>query len=126
MSTTGSAALTRILEEMNHEGGFPVSILTDRNGFSIASAADSNQDPQRQAAVAALVQKTAAQARNQLGMAQTDEISVFDARGQRLVFRIFAVSNGDLILAVLVPTKDQTYRRLTNKAIRAIQLSWTL
>ena len=38
-----------------------------------------------QAAVVALIQKTAAQVSSQLGMAQTDEISLYDTDGQRLV-----------------------------------------
>src|SRR5574340_952412 len=100
---SGSAELSRLLADMNERGGFPVSVLTDRNGFTIAAAAVPGQDPDMQAAAVALVQKTFVQVRDQLSMAQTDEISVFDATGKRLVCRPFQAGNHDMILAVVVP-----------------------
>ncbi len=125
-SKLGSGELSKLLTEMNDEGGFPISILTDRQGFPIASAAAPGQDPDRQSAVVALVQKTAVQVQEQLGMAQTDEISVFDADGQRLVCRPFKAKEHNLILAVLVPDRNQSYRRLTTKAVIAIRRAWKL
>ena len=122
----GSSKLATLLADLNKEGGFPIAILTDRQGFPIASAAAPGQDPQSQAAVVALIQKTASQARDQLGMAQTDEISVFDTSGQRLVCRPFRVDGQDMILAVMVPKRDQSYRRLTNKAVDAVRREWSL
>jgi predicted regulator of Ras-like GTPase activity (Roadblock/LC7/MglB family) len=123
---TGSTELTRLLAEMNEAGGFPIAVLTDRHGFPIASAAANGQDPDTQAAVVALVQKTAAQVREQLGMAQTDEISLFDTQGQRLVCRPISINDHDLILAVLVPNREGSYRRLTNQAVSAIRRAWKL
>ncbi|HFE66265.1 MAG TPA: hypothetical protein ENJ93_03295 [Chloroflexi bacterium] len=123
---SGSAQLSDILAEMNREGGFSIAIVTDRNGFPVAAAAAPGEDPDTQSAVVALVQKTAAQARHQLGMAQTDEISLYDADGQRLVCRPFSVNEYDMILAVRIPNKKQSYRRLTNRAIREIKKSWRL
>jgi predicted regulator of Ras-like GTPase activity (Roadblock/LC7/MglB family) len=111
---------------MNEQGGFPISVLTDRHGFSIAAAAAPNQDPEIQSAVVALVQKTAAQVRDQLGMAQTDEISLFDTEGRRLVCRPFSANGHEMILAVLVSDKHQSYRRLTNKTVNAIRRQWKL
>jgi predicted regulator of Ras-like GTPase activity (Roadblock/LC7/MglB family) len=121
---TGSTELARLLAEMNEAGGFPIAVLTDRHGFPIASAAGPGQDPETQSAVVALVQKTAAQVRDQLGMAQTDEISLYDTKGQRLVCRPISVNGHDLILAVLVPNKTDSYRRLTNQAVNAIRRAW--
>ncbi len=57
-------------------------------------------------------------------MAATDEISVFDAEGRRLVCRPFQVQGQDMILAVLVPDKEKKYRRLTNQALVAIRQLW--
>ena len=122
----GSARLAEVLMEMNREGDFSISILTDRQGFPIASAAQPGQDPDVQAAVVALVQKTAVQARQQLGMAQTDEISLYDADGQRLVCRPFDANGHDMILAVRIPNRHQSYRRLTNQAINQICRTWKL
>jgi predicted regulator of Ras-like GTPase activity (Roadblock/LC7/MglB family) len=123
---TGSTELANLLTIMNEQGGFPVAILTDRHGFPIASAAGPGQDPETQAAVVALVQKTAVQVRDQLGMAQTDEISLFAADGQRLVCRPFSANSHDLILAVVVPDKQKSYRRLTTQTVNAIRRAWRL
>ncbi len=122
----GSAELTKLLAEMNKDGGFSIAIIIDRQGFPIASAAAPGQDTQTQAAVVALIQKTAIQARDQLDMAQTDEISLYDTDGQRLVCRPFSVNGHAMILTVLVPDKNQSYRRLTNKAINAVRRNWSL
>jgi predicted regulator of Ras-like GTPase activity (Roadblock/LC7/MglB family) len=122
----GSADLAKLLGEMNESGGFLISVLTDRHGFPIASAATPGQDPDRQSAVVALVQKTAAQVREQLGMAETDEISLYDSNGQRLVCRPFTANGYDLILAVLVPDRQKSYRRLTTHTVSDIRRLWNL
>jgi predicted regulator of Ras-like GTPase activity (Roadblock/LC7/MglB family) len=123
---SGSTELARILAEMNKKGNFPIAVVADRQGFPIASATTPGQDPETQSAVVALIQKTAAQARDQLGMAQTDEISMYDTEGRRLVCRPFSANKHDLILAVLVPDRNQSYRRLTNTAVNAIRRQWKL
>jgi predicted regulator of Ras-like GTPase activity (Roadblock/LC7/MglB family) len=122
----GSTELAKLLADMNEQGGFPIAILTDRHGFPLASAATPEQEPDIQSAVVALVQKTAAQATHQLGLAQADEISLYDKEGQRLVCRPFSINGHDMILAVLVPNKHQSYRRLTNNTVSAIQRQWKL
>ncbi len=121
---SGSAILSDILTRINTEGGFPISIITDKQGFPIASASLPGEDPETKSAVVALVQKTAAQVQAQLGMAATDEISLYDAQGQRLVCRPFVANGYDMILAVMIPNRNQSYRRITNQAIRAITEAW--
>lgn len=123
---SGSTELAQILARMNEQGGFPIAIVTDRHGFPIAAAAAAGQNPETQSAVVALVQKTALQVQNQLGMARTDEISLFDTAGRRLVCRPFNANGHEMILAVLVPDKHQSYRRLTNTAVNAIRRQWKL
>jgi len=123
---SGSTELAQILAEMNEGGGFPIAVVTDRHGFPIASAAGPGQDPDTQSAVVALVQKTASQVQHQLGLAQTDEISMFDTEGRRLVCRPFQANGHSMILAILVPNKKQSYRRLTNVAVNAIRRKWKL
>lgn len=119
-----SSELSKILEEMNQRGNFPIAVLTDRDGFPIASAAAEDQDPALQAAVVAMIQKVTAQARAQLGMSLTDEIVLHDKDGRSLVCRPFEVNEHSLVLAVVVPQKEQSYRRLTNQAVAAIQRKW--
>lgn len=122
----GSSQLSEILQEMNEAGGFAVSVLTDQHGFPLASAARSGDDPDTQSAVVALIQKTMAQATNHLGIGQTDEISLFDHEGNRLVCRPFEVNGYQLILAVRIDDRHKAYRRLTNQAIRKISQAWRL
>lgn len=122
----GSAELSSLLADMNQRGGFPVSVLTDRSGFTIAAAAAPGQDPDLQAAAVALVHKTSTQVRDQLSMAAMDEISVFDSAGRRLVCRPFQAGDHDMVLAVLVPDKGKSYRRLTKSTVVAIRRLWKL
>lgn len=123
---SGSAKLSELLTEMNEQGKFSISVLTDQHGFPIASAAEPGEDAETQSAVVALVQKTAVQAHTQLGMAQIDEISLFDTTGQRLVCRPFNAKGFDMILAVRTPDRNQSYRRLTNQMITAVRRIWKL
>lgn len=123
---SGSSRLSEILQEMNEAGGFSISVLTDRHGFPLASASRAGDDPDTQSAVVALIQKTATQASNQLGIGQTDEITLFDNDGNRLVCRPFQVNEHQLILAVRIDDRRKAYRRLTNQAIRKIAQAWRL
>lgn len=121
--TSGSAEIGRLLAEMNTDGGFTISVLTDRQGLAIASAAGEGNDPDRQSAIVALVQKTASQASTHLGII-ADEVSLSAADGQRLVCRPFDVNGNTLILAVMISARSQSYRRLTNQTIRRITQVW--
>jgi predicted regulator of Ras-like GTPase activity (Roadblock/LC7/MglB family) len=121
---TGSALrgeVGGILRELNRAGGFAATVLTDGQGLVLAAESAPGQDANAQAAVVALVEKTAGRVVQQLGMAPTDEISVFDAQGRRLVWRPFAIGEKTLILSVLVLDKGKSYRQLTNRGIRALQ-----
>lgn len=122
----GSSQLSEILREMNEAGGFSISVLTDRHGFPLAAATSQGNDPDTQSAVVALIQKAATQATSQLGIGQTDEITLFDSEGNRLVCRPFEVNGHQLILAVRIDDRRKAYRRLTNQAIRKISQAWRL
>ncbi len=126
LPTSGSTQLAGVLAAMNAQGGFGLAVLTDRHGFPIAWAAGSGQDPELPSAVVALVQRTASQVRDQLGLAQTDEIALRHSDGQQLVCRPFAANGHELILAVLVPAGGGRYRRLTNQAVSSIRRLWKL
>ena len=121
---SGSTQLNSLLTQINSEGEFPISVLTDFQGLAIAWAASTGMDPERQSAVVAFIQKTAVQVSKQLGMAETDEISYYDINGQHLVCRPFQVDQFGLILAVMVPHRDHSYRRATNHAVREIRRIW--
>ncbi len=123
---SGSARLADVLTEMNTAGQFLMSLLADKHGFLIAAATAPDETAEYQSAVVALVQKTALQAHQQLGLAPTDEITLNDAKGQRLICRPFAANGHEMILAILIPGREQSYRRLTNKVIGEIKQMWKL
>ncbi len=123
-SKINSSELTNVMTQMVAEGSFSMVILADQEGFLIASASGPGLDAEKQSASVALVHKIAGQIRNDLGMAQADEISVFAADGQRLVCRPIDIKGNLLMLAVMVPNTQRNYRRLTNKAVHIIQNMW--
>lgn len=121
----GSGQLSSILADMNRQGNFPISVLTDLQGLPLASATSvEGESAEMQAAVVALIQKTALQT-TKVNMGETDEVTVFDRQGRRLVCRPFQVDDRALVLAVMVP-RDRSYRRLTGQAIHAIRHVWKI
>ena len=55
---SGFDMLTNILYDMNNNGKFPLSILTDKDGLPIVSAANDGSIPEKQAAVIGFIRKT--------------------------------------------------------------------
>jgi predicted regulator of Ras-like GTPase activity (Roadblock/LC7/MglB family) len=123
--SSSASEFKKVLERLNEGGPFPSSVVTDQHGLPIAFASQAGFDPERQSAVVALIQRTMNQAGKHLGMSVTDEFMMFDANGQRLVCRPFNASGYDLILTVIVPTREQSYRRSTTQAINEIRRIWT-
>jgi len=122
---SGSSKLTELLTNLNKEGGFPISILTDAQGLPIASAAEEGMNPDRQSAVVAFIQKTATQVARQLGFSGSEEISLVDTDGRHLVCRSFRAHQYELILSVMVPERNTSYRRATSHTIKQIIELWT-
>jgi predicted regulator of Ras-like GTPase activity (Roadblock/LC7/MglB family) len=122
---SGSEKLNQVLESLNAEGGFPISILTDSQGLAIASAATDGMNADRQSAVVAFIQKTAVQVSKQLGFSGSEEISLLDTEGKHLICRSFKVNHFDLILSVMVPDRSSSYRRITANAIKRIIEVWS-
>jgi hypothetical protein len=123
---SGTGRMNQILEEMNDQGGYSISTLTDENGLVIAFATCGEMDPEKQSAVVSFMQKASTQASRQVGLGETDEISLYDKSYQRLVCRPFVIDNYRLILSVFVTEKDQAYRRITNHAICEICRLWRI
>jgi predicted regulator of Ras-like GTPase activity (Roadblock/LC7/MglB family) len=122
---SGSSEITRVLQQMNQEGGFPISVLTDSQGLPIASAAQKGMNADRQSAVVAFIQKTATQVSKQLGLSGSEEISLLDSEGMHLICRFFKVYEYDLILSVMISHRNTSYRRITSNAIRRIAEIWS-
>lgn len=119
---SGSTRLAGILHDLNSQGGFPISVLTDRDGLLLASACTPDWDSEKQAAVVAVIQRAAQQTEG-VEMGRADEVTVRDDLGRRLVCRPFAVVDRVLILGVLA-ANGRAYRRATNEAVRAIRRTW--
>jgi predicted regulator of Ras-like GTPase activity (Roadblock/LC7/MglB family) len=117
-------AFEKILREMNHAGDFKAAVLSTTEGLSLASAPTSYQD-EMAAAMVALLNDVARQAHRKLNLAQVDELSLVGDDRTRLACRYFSVDGQDLVLAVLTPP-DHYYRRLTNRAIKALRAAWSL
>jgi predicted regulator of Ras-like GTPase activity (Roadblock/LC7/MglB family) len=93
------------------EAGLPIAAVTPRDEADVTSA------------MVALLTRVSKEARDQLGMAAMDEVSVVDRDRTRLVCRSLFVDGEELLLAVLVRPRGY-YRRATNWAIRQIRKAW--
>jgi predicted regulator of Ras-like GTPase activity (Roadblock/LC7/MglB family) len=111
------------LESINRDGNFAASVLASSDGLPIASAA-SSYDPELTAAMAGLLRSVAQQTRNQVGMAQVDEVSLRASDRLRLICRCFQIDGEDYILAVLVPREQRYYRQTTNRAMQQLRSAW--
>lgn len=120
----GPAQLGKMLTELNRESGFPIAVVANKEGLVLASSSVNGLDPERQSAVVAKVAEMASMASAQLKLGVTDEISIFDEDGRRLVCRPINLGGQELMLAVLVPHRGQAYRRATNKLITQIRKNW--
>ena len=121
---SGTFRLNALLSQLNEDGNFPISILTDQQGLAIASASSNGFDSDRQSAVVAYIQKTAITVAKQLEMSQASEFSLSDEHGQKLVCRPFSIDGSELILSVMIPNRSQSYKKVTNTAIREIRRTW--
>jgi predicted regulator of Ras-like GTPase activity (Roadblock/LC7/MglB family) len=113
--------IARVLEGAVRDGGFSLAVLGDLEGFPVASAAAPGENADSKAAAMALVQRSATQARAQLGLGATDEILLNDDRGRRLVCRPLRAGENELILVVLIPERRQSYRLITSRALRDVR-----
>jgi predicted regulator of Ras-like GTPase activity (Roadblock/LC7/MglB family) len=116
------ARLARILRRMNDEGRFKASVLVSAEGLPLSSVS-SPFDVETMAAMVALVRNVVERARENIGLDEVDEVSVVQADKMRLICRCFLAGDEELVLAVVAPPY-QTYRRLTNRALRDIQRAW--
>ena len=122
----GLASLVDILKKMRQEGNFSFCVLIDKDGFQVASSANDPLDLDRKAATIALIQRTIEQVQRHMQMTSPQEVVIFDSSGQRLVCRLFQIQQYPMILACIVPDRNQSYRKIMNKAIREIHQNWKL
>jgi len=114
--------LDDILQKMNGMGRFQAAILASSEGLPIAGASSAG-DASVTAAMVALLQGVGKQTRQQLGLAELDEMILTSRDRRRLVCRYFAVDADELILAVMVEPGGY-YRNATSWAMREIDATW--
>jgi predicted regulator of Ras-like GTPase activity (Roadblock/LC7/MglB family) len=125
-SLSNYANLKKTLTELNAQGSFIITVLTDNMGLPIASSSDDMDNSEIQAAVVSQVQKLIAQIRGQLEMSDSHEFILNDTKGKRLVCRSFMVDGTEMTLAILSEGANKPYKRIAAKAIRKIQNLWTI
>jgi predicted regulator of Ras-like GTPase activity (Roadblock/LC7/MglB family) len=116
---TSQAHFEQTLRAMNHKGHFQSAVLATMNGSPIATVPPSF-DAETTAAMVSLVRALINRVYHQLHLAKVDEVSLIGGDGKRLVCRYFTHDGEDFLLAVVAPP-DQSYRRVTTQAIRAIK-----
>ena len=116
--------LMDVLMSLNTTGGFLVTVLTDAEGLVLASAPSPGWDADKQAAVVALIQRTARQVQI-VSLGAVDEISIRDVNGRRLICRPFELDSNVLLLSILAE-EGKPYRRLTNAAVRGVRRVWAI
>jgi predicted regulator of Ras-like GTPase activity (Roadblock/LC7/MglB family) len=112
-------ALARTLENLSDQGRFESAVLSSGEGLPLA-VGSSAYDTDTLAAMVALVRGFVQQAQAELRLESIDEVSIVTEDKVRLVCRYFTVGEEALTLAVIAPP-DQSYRRLTNWALRKIK-----
>lgn len=123
--TFGPTRLNGMLNDLNRESGFPIAVIANSDGLVVATSSSNGFDPQRQSAVVGKVREIASLVTSQLRLGTTDEIMINDDSGQRLVCRPFSIGDREFVLAVMIPLRRQSYRRVTNTLIREIRKHWT-
>ena len=118
----GLPPFEEVLQKMNDQGHFKAAVLASNDGLPIATV-PSSYDTDTTAAMVALLQRVSKEARGQLGMAEVDEVTIFDHDRIRLVCRYLVVDGEELTLTVMVPP-NWYHRRLTNWAMREIEAAW--
>jgi predicted regulator of Ras-like GTPase activity (Roadblock/LC7/MglB family) len=118
--------MSKTLQEVITQGEFLAGLITDQEGFAIASASKENFDADIQSAVISLFQRATAQASEQLGESITSEFTLYFQNGTILVSKPFQVNQLHFNLSFLLSDRKQAYRRLMAQTIRSTQNSFEL
>lgn len=109
---------SKILEEMNLEGGFERSVLATSEGLPIASC-PMQPDHELASAMIAMLQQVGVETQDHLNLAAVDEVTIRTEDRMHLVCRRIQSGSDWICLCALVPA-GAYYRRATNRAVRRI------
>ncbi len=115
-----SPRISGLLEKVNEEAGFTMSLVCTDAGLLIASAGD-GADEDQLAGLTSLFDDIVVRAQRDAGFDVIDEVALLDPRWGRCVVRPLPVDGemGRLFLVVRVDARG-TWRRATNRLRRSI------
>lgn len=108
--------LPLILEEMNTEGGYTVSVLARGDGLLVASAASPTANRDLVAAMAGMIAEVAERVRFELKLGEVRDISLRCEQGKAVFKRVGARGNESLIIGALMPKHVRYHSRAIGKA----------
>ncbi len=120
---TKQTLFEQVLSRIINEGDYEAALLSDDDGLALALVA-TEETTAMIAPMTALLRDSARQARQQLDLAYVNELSLVCDDRFRLVCRFFQTDSGQPLALTLVVPPDQSYRRLTNRAITEIKAAW--
>jgi predicted regulator of Ras-like GTPase activity (Roadblock/LC7/MglB family) len=118
LATAQPLTLDDLLLTLHEQGQFEAAVLASGEGLPIATV-PANFDTDKAAAMMAMLKRVSKEARDQFPLAEIDEFSILDSNRMRLVCRYIKAGGEEVILAIIAPP-DQSYRRMTNLAIKQI------
>ena len=114
-------ALTKVLDDLNNTGRVKASIVTDDEGFVIASAVRRGVDEKVTAVMGSIVHNAAERAREELALGAMRDITIRCESGI-LVCKSIQMQDGRfVILAALVPRNTRFFLRAVNNALREVR-----
>lgn len=118
LASVQPVTLDDFLLTLHQQGQFEIAVLASGEGLPIATV-PANFDMDRAAAMMAMLKRVSKEARDQFPLAEIDEFTILDSNRMRLVCRYIKAGGEEMILAIIAPP-DQSYRRMTNHAIKQI------
>lgn len=113
--------LPMILEEMNQEGGYTVSVLARGDGLLVASAASPTANQDLVAAMAGMIAEVAERVRSELMLGNVRDISLRCEQGKAVFKRVGSRGDESLIIGALMPRHVRYHSRAVGKAATRIR-----
>lgn len=113
--------LPEILETMNTEGGYTVSVLARGDGLLVASAAAPNVNRDVVAAMSGIITEVAERVRRDLKLGDVRDISLRCADGKAVFKRVGALGDEVLIIGAMMPRNVRYHSRAIGKASTTIR-----
>ncbi|MHA1768961.1 MAG: roadblock/LC7 domain-containing protein [Candidatus Thorarchaeota archaeon] len=113
--------LPQILEAMNEEGGYSVSVLARGDGLLVASASAPDVNRDVVAAMCGIITEVAERVRSDLKLGEVKDISLRCAEGKAVFKKVGALGDEVLIIGAMMPRKVRYHSRAIGKASTQIR-----